>query len=213
MQSGVFHFQEFQKMSTAAQSAANQLNAQHSTGPKTPEGKATAALNHVKHGFAGAFRVLRWETQKEFDMLLDGLRSEHQPSTPTEAALVEHMAQSLWLIGRAARLQHETFNDEMAACNDPKQLALYLRYQATHERAFHRSLNQLLKLRAEKRKEEIGFESQERKRNDEARKQEIHKWAVSLAEAKLERQLVQNSTAAHSEPGAQRRVIAAKPAA
>jgi hypothetical protein len=90
---------------------------------------------------------------------------------------------------------------------------LYLRYQATYERAFHRSLNQLLKLRAEKRKEEIGFESQTRKRNEEARKQELHKWTVSVAEAKLERQLVQNSTAAHWEPGAQRRVIAAKPAA
>ena len=52
-----------------------------------------------------------------------------------------------------------------------KDLALYLRYQTTHDRAFYKALNQLLKLRAETRKAENGFVSQERKAADGARRQ------------------------------------------
>ena len=53
-------------------------------------------------------------------------------------------------------------------------MALFLRYQSTHERAFHTCLNDLLKLRAEKRKNEIGFESQKREQEEHTRMQEQH---------------------------------------
>jgi hypothetical protein len=66
------------------------------------------------------------------------------------------MAQHHWLRDRAGLLQSNCFQDEGSI--DEKRLALYLRYQTTHERAFHKCLNDLLKLRAEKRKNEIGFE-------------------------------------------------------
>jgi hypothetical protein len=41
----------------------------------------------------------------------------------------------------------------------------------------HKSLNDLLKLRAEKRKHEIGFESQERAKEEHTRTQEKHEMA------------------------------------
>ncbi len=203
-------------MTTPAQIAANQVNAQRSTGPRTEAGKAIAARNNTRYGFTGAFSVLLWENQSEFDALLTGLRTEHQPATPTETALVEKMAQALWLGKRALLLQETTFNIEMPACLDEKQLALYIRYQTTHDRAFHKCLNQLLKLRAEKRKAEIGFESQERKRKEEAqkqadqmrreasenRKQELHRYNVLLAEAKFEHQDFQNFILRHSAAAA-----------
>jgi hypothetical protein len=186
-------------MISSPQLAANKSNAQHSTGPKTPEGKAISARNHFKHGCSGAFSVLRWEHQDEFDMLIGSLRDEHKPSGVTETILVDKMAQALWLSKRAQMLQHVTFNQELPTCDDEKQLALYLRYQTTNERAFHKCLNALLKLRTEKRKQEIGFESQKDKQADqtrreasETRKQELHRWAVLLAEAKLDHQLMQN---------------------
>ncbi len=97
------------------------------------------------------------------------------------------------------RAGHHPQPRETLAVDDPKQLALLLRYQTTHDRAFHKSLDQLLKLRAEKRKAQIGSESQEQKKGAETRKQELHKWAVSLAEAKLDRQLLRNATSAHAE--------------
>jgi hypothetical protein len=217
-------------MISSAQLAANQANAQRSTGPKTPEGKAISARNNFRNGFSGAFTVLPWESQDEFDMLLGGLRDEHKPSGLTEMILVDKMAQAIWLSKRAIILQHVTFNHELPTCDDQKQLALYLRYQVTNERAFHKCLNDLLKLRAEKRKQEIGFESQERKRNEDAhkqadhtrreatenRKQEVHRWNVLLAQAKVDNQELQNmrlETPEHRIHGRIERIIAAENAA
>ncbi len=37
-------------MSTQAQILANRRNAQNSTGPRTPQGKAAVSQNAVKHG-------------------------------------------------------------------------------------------------------------------------------------------------------------------
>jgi len=210
-------------MTTSVQVAANQANAQHSTGPKTPEGKAVSARNNFRHGCSGAFTVLPWESQAEFDLLLGSLRDEHKPSGLTETILVDKMAQAIWLSKRALMLQHVTFNQELPTCDDPKQLALYLRYQTTNERAFHKCLNDLLSLRSEKRKQEIGFESQQHKEADhtrreaaETRKQCLHKWDVLLAQAKVDNQELQNmrlETPEHRIHGRIERMIAPENAA
>jgi low affinity Fe/Cu permease len=184
-------------MATDAQIAANQSNAQHSSGPKTAAGKAIVAQNNFRHGFTGAFRVLPWENQDDYRALQLALQNEHQPATQTEELLVETMAHSYWLRKRALILQNTCFTGESPTCCNEKELALYIRYQNTHDRAFHRALNDLLKLRAAKRKQEIGFESQERKQAEETRrearetrKQELHGYAVMLAEAKVDHQYV-----------------------
>jgi hypothetical protein len=65
--------------SSSAQIAANQANAQHSTGPKTGQGKATSCLSNFRHGLAGGFSVLSSEDQLEYDVLLEGA----PPGTPT----------------------------------------------------------------------------------------------------------------------------------
>jgi hypothetical protein len=184
-------------MATEAQIAANQSNAQRSSGPKTAAGKAIVAQNNFRHGFTGAFRVLPWESQDDYSALQLVLEKEHQPATPTEELLVESMAQSYWLRKRALVLQNTCFTGESPDSVNEKELALYIRYQNTHDRAFHRSLNDLLKLRAEKRKQEIGFESQKQKQAEETRraagenrKQELHRWNVLLGEAKVDHQHV-----------------------
>jgi len=179
-------------MSTQAQVAANRCNAQHSTGPTTDQGKASSCLNNFRHGFCSAFVVLDFEDREAYDMLLCGLRADHQPASVTESILVEKMAQHHWLSQRAVSLQNE-------ALSDPQQLTLFLRYQTTHSRAFHKCLNDLLKLRAEKRRVEIGFESQERKRNEESRKQaaeqrkqDAHKTKLWMLQAQAEHQELLN---------------------
>ncbi len=170
-------------MSTEAQIAANQANAQYSTGPKTEAGKAIASRNNVKLGLTGAFMVLAWEKQEDFDGLLDRMTAEHQPSDGFETDLVEKMAQHHWLALRALFFQEGCFNLQNPFLEDDKQLLLYMRYQTTHERAFHKCADELRKLRNEKRKVEIGSESQQQKQAvathrqaNENRKQELHKW-------------------------------------
>jgi hypothetical protein len=167
-------------MSTNAQIAANQKNAQLSTGAKTAEGKAASAKNNQKHGLtltlpAGTpFKVMPWESQLDFEARRDQLRKEHQPITPTEHILVDGMAQYHWLSDRAVALQQGCFDPDTRQVADQKSFALYLRYETTHQRAFHKCLNDLLKLRAEKRKQEIGFESQRRQQEGHIRQQEKH---------------------------------------
>jgi hypothetical protein len=184
-------------MATEAQIQANQQNSQHSTGPKTESGKAASCMNNFRFGFTGVFRVLPSEDQDEFDHLLHGLHVEHQPSTITERILVEKMAQHHWLSLRAQRLQDITMADDLPLRDQERQFALFLRYQTTNDRAFHRALNDLLKLRAERRRAEIGFESQKQKQaiialreSAEKRKQDLHEWAVLLSQAKLTHQQV-----------------------
>jgi len=181
----------------AARAAINRANAQHSTGPKTPEGRAVSCLNNTKFGLTGTnFTVLEWEDRAAFDQLLNGLRDEHQPSTPTEQILVDNMAEHHWLSQRALLLQNLCFQIEEPACQSSdheKQLALYMRYQTTHQRAFHKCLDQLLKLRAARQKEERGFESQKQK-------QEIHEVRVRIAKATAEARETRNDARTTATP-------------
>ena len=165
-------------MSTPAQITANQANAQHSTGPKTEEGRAVSCLNNFRHGLAGVqFSVLPGECEEEYATLVAGLKAEHQPATITERILVEKLAQHFWLSQRAQKFADLSMENE-------KQFSLFLRYQTTNDRAFHKCLDQLLKLRAEKRKAEIGSESQKQKQAEEAAKQELNQAKARLINAK-----------------------------
>ena len=182
-------------MSTEAQHAANNANAQYSTGPKSEEGKTTSSQNHRKYGLTGRFTVLPWEDQEDFNLLVTRLRAEHQPTIAFETDLIEKMAQHFWLAQRAVLLQEPCFDRELPICEQQKLMALYLRYQTTHERTFERCVKELRTLRNESRKQKIGFDSQKRKEAEEARreanenrKQELHQWAVMLAEAKFTHQ-------------------------
>ena len=154
-------------MSTPTQVAANQANAQKSTGPKTEAGKAASSQNRLTHGLTykgGAFHVLLTESQDDYQCLVADLQQDHQPQTATEFLLVEHMAQHQWLRDRAQRLQDHCFDPATGKLDDPKNFSLYLRYGNMHERAFHKCLADLLKLRKERMNEQIGFESEKRKK-------------------------------------------------
>ena len=141
-------------MSTSAQQQANRRNAEHSTGPKTDEGKARTSQNARRHGLCSYHFVLRREDQEEFDDLLADLTTEHHPCGPTEALLVQQMAQHFWLSQRAMALQR--IEIEIADHRVPKDLAVLIRYQTTNERAFHKDLATLLALKKERAKQQIG---------------------------------------------------------
>jgi DNA polymerase I-like protein with 3'-5' exonuclease and polymerase domains len=172
-------------MSTEAQIAANQANAQLSTGPITEEGKAASSRNNTKHGltYSGVlFFILPWENAADYNLLHTDLLQQYFPMNAAETLLVDRLAQHHWLRSRAIFLQGKCFSADGSV--DDQRLALYLRYQTTHERAFHTCLQDLLKLQDRGRKEKIGFESKKQKAAEEARQIELHQARVRLANAR-----------------------------
>ena len=130
----------------------------------------------LRRCITGLFSFLPNEDPAQYEALVAGLREEHQPTTLTENLLIEKLAQHFWLQQRANRLAD--------LAKDDKQFSVFTRFHATHDRAFHKCLDQLAKLRAERRKNEIGFESQKHKQAEEARKQELHEARVRLTNPK-----------------------------
>jgi len=142
------------------QRAANRANAQHSTGPRCT---VNSSQNRTVHGLArhnGPFIVLEYEDQDDFDKLKADLFDEYQPVTATECILVNTMLESHWLANRASFLSHNCTDLKTGLIDDPQKFSLYLRYEATHRRAFHKAMTDLLKLRKEMRRSENGFEAQ-----------------------------------------------------
>jgi hypothetical protein len=84
--------------------AANRANAQHSTGPRTPEGKAHSSLNSLRHGILAraAFNpaIDGEERRAEFEALVDGLAQEYQPRTMTEHMTVQQLAGCYWRLAK-----------------------------------------------------------------------------------------------------------------
>ncbi len=64
--------------------AANRANAQRSTGPRTPDGKARSSLNALRHGILAkaAYNAIieGKERRAEFEEIVAGLAQEYQPS-------------------------------------------------------------------------------------------------------------------------------------
>ena len=155
-------------MATEKQIAANQRNAKLSHGPTTEAGLLASQINNFRHGLAVKthenFGLLYDENPEKFDELLNSLRQEHNPTTETEGLLVRRMAEYEWLRARALRFQADCLMLGEKSL-DTAKLALFIRYQTTHERAFYKALNELQSLREQKRNTEIGIESQQLKQS------------------------------------------------
>src|SRR5690242_468704 len=94
-------------MSTSAQIAANAANAQHSTGPRTPEGKARSAQNALSHALTAREVVIGPGEQEEFDELLAGYRSEINPQGTIQQSLFDELVAAAWNLRRVRRMEAE----------------------------------------------------------------------------------------------------------
>jgi hypothetical protein len=155
-------------MSTQAQIDANRLNAQKSTGPVTATGREASCHNRGLHYLSNGskFVVLQDEDSDEFYDVILAYQKIYDvlPDNPIEFDLIERMAEHEWMRCRAQRYMDNMFRCDPAHFANPlipgteKQFALMMRYYTMHERAFHTTLNALLKHRAETKKDKIGFE-------------------------------------------------------
>jgi hypothetical protein len=127
--------------------ATNRANAQHSTGPRTPEGKQRSAANSFKHGLYSKAVVTSDEDPAEFEALRESLRSEHQPANTTEDILVNELAEHFWRLRRMRAL--EAWAWDLAGNGNHLNIKLIETIQRTMgaaERGFHRALTALAKL-------------------------------------------------------------------
>jgi len=154
-------------MATQQQIDANRRNAQKSTGPTTPEGRAAVRHNALKHGLTAEILIPSMEDQPEFDRLCDAFETEYKPVGPTEESLLENLAAAKWRLSRAHKfetgfflkrsldLEHESqdyrelpANGRLALIVDldsagPDTLAKISRYEARLERSFYKALTEL----------------------------------------------------------------------
>ena len=147
-------------MATEAQIEANRRNAQHSTGPTSPEGKARSCMNRLSHGFNSSVLFIDGEKPEEFNLLLADLHNEFQPATTSEQILLEKMVHHQWFSLRACRLQSVALNSSAASAGYmPKDLGVLIRYQQSSDRGFYKARTELLTAQKERENSEIRFES------------------------------------------------------
>src|SRR5438046_944569 len=71
-------------MTSARQQAANQRNAQKSTGPRTSEGKAASRANNLRHGLRAEQLLLPPESLADRAEVAEAYYQQFQPVGPVE---------------------------------------------------------------------------------------------------------------------------------
>lgn len=122
---------------------ANRANAQKSTGPRTPKGKAWVKRNALRHGiFASEVLIRTGEGAEEaaaFAALLSALRVDLAPSGALEELLVEKLAVIVWRWRRLLRYEVGAIRrwaDEAVTDWRKQQYELYLLTKPLREK-FH----------------------------------------------------------------------------
>lgn len=151
-----------QETTTDKQTLANQENAQKSTGPKTPEGKAIARYNALKHGLLSKEVLLHDEDAKDLDMLGKRLRAELAPQTELELVLVDRITANTWRLRRVLQIEREMIDDDRKSSFGGKTLGSsvsydfanhdtygkLIRYENSIERGIYKALHELQRIQA-----------------------------------------------------------------
>ena len=92
-------------MTSHAKRESNRRNAQNSTGPKTPAGKAASARNAVKHGLCAQRITISDEDPEAWADYRDDLYQHFAPHGPIEEQLVDRIAECTWRLRRVSRIE------------------------------------------------------------------------------------------------------------
>ena len=83
----------------------NRLNAQLSTGPRTPYGKAKSSLNAVKTGLTGRTVLLHDDDAEAYRTHIAAYENEYKPVGLRESELVQSLADTQWRLARIPGLE------------------------------------------------------------------------------------------------------------
>ena len=147
-------------MATLQQIEANRLNAQKSTGPRSPAGKATVRFNALKTGIDAIAQVIPGEDPAALTLLAAEYYDRYQPATPEVRALVDILITAEWLQRRFRTLEAQLWQYNIQGLYHPVEGLevsqvydrddqtfgrLQRRIDAT-ERTYHRTLAALQKI-------------------------------------------------------------------
>ena len=107
-------------MATAAQIAANRLNAQKSTGPRTPEGKSAARFNALKHGVDAVTIVIPGEDPAAYEALAADYYERFRPQSAVEEFHVDTLIRSDWQKRRLQRAEAKLYRALLAEGSTPE---------------------------------------------------------------------------------------------
>jgi hypothetical protein len=91
-----------------SQIAANQANAQKSTGPASAEGKQRSSLNALKTGLTGTV-LMPGEDAEAYRLHCKRFEDQSQPATSEEKELAQSLADLKWRLLRCSQLEHNLF--------------------------------------------------------------------------------------------------------
>jgi hypothetical protein len=150
-------------MASDKQMRANRQNARKSTGPKTPEGKAVARLNALKHGLLSQQILLPNEDEASLMQLSERLHSQLQPVGELESLLVERIVAAAWRLRRVLVVETGIYEMERSNymgeenglgmafirdANGANAFSKLSRYETTIERGLFKALHELQRLQA-----------------------------------------------------------------
>jgi len=153
-------------MISEKQLEANRRNAQHSTGPRTTEGKSNSSRNNLRHGLTGQINILPTEDREAHDAFCNELSDSLKPETPMEQQLAQSVAEDSWRLNRARAIENNMFAlghegerreihlalaDARTFQAQASQFQLLTIYEQRINRNLQRNLKQLHELQAERK--------------------------------------------------------------
>jgi hypothetical protein len=139
-------------MISARQRAANERNAQKSTGPSTAEGRARSSRNATTHGLAAREALLECEDAQAFTQHMESFANEYRPQTEIEEFYVTQMAEAAWRLRRVRKFESAALDGSPDPSSDETvdKLLKLSRYEAAIERSYYRALRELRSLYKER---------------------------------------------------------------
>lgn len=141
-------------MSTPSRAEINLINSQHSTGPKSAEGKQRSSRNALRHGLTSQTAVLPTEDQDAYQLHQESYTAEYNPEGPTESDLVRSLADISWRQNRIAALENSLIEESESAVTLSKALANLSMHSQRLARQFERTASQLKDLQTTRRSKE-----------------------------------------------------------
>jgi len=135
-------------MATIKQIDANRRNALHSTGPRTPEGKAAVSLNPLRYGLRARSLILPNESPADFTELCEDVEAEWQPQSRTEQFYLEQMAVSQWKLSRMEAAERDVCERSLPPAQQVALLDRIWQAQSRMERSYARAHRELHRLQS-----------------------------------------------------------------